>query len=102
MLGDPDWRILVTKRESFATGVKVGYTSRLPRTPAAYERKVQWRRHGPEELALDLRPIINRLWRWRAIAAQIEEEARLGVMRKMPWHMPSVVIGKTPERGGNH
>ena len=39
-LGDPDWRILCTATDSFASGVPVG-TEGLPRTPAVYERKDQ-------------------------------------------------------------
>ena len=40
---DPDWKVVATYRDSFATGVPVG-TDGLPRTPAVYERKRTWRK----------------------------------------------------------
>ena len=43
VLGDPDWRILVGNRESYAIGVPVGYRRRLPRTQYVFERKTRWR-----------------------------------------------------------
>ena len=33
IFGDPDWMILTTDRESFATGVPVGFEKPLPRVP---------------------------------------------------------------------
>ena len=55
VLGDPDWRILVRAKESFASGVRVGYKTRLPRTPAVFERKKRWRKYDPEDFALEIK-----------------------------------------------
>ena len=49
LCGDPDWKIYVKKRESFATGVRIGYKEKMPRTPAIYERKTHWH-HYSEDL----------------------------------------------------
>ena len=51
LCGDPDWRILATASYSFATGVRNGYLSRLPRTPAVFKRKQKWKKYedGPSE-----------------------------------------------------
>ena len=38
--GDPDWRIFARRKASYASGVKVGFRSPMPRTPAVFERKV--------------------------------------------------------------
>ena len=59
VLGDPDWRILVDNRESYATGVPVGYRRRLPRTPAVFDRKTRWRSYGQDDFCLELRENYN-------------------------------------------
>ena len=41
IFGDPDWMILTTDKESFATGVPVGYGKPLPRVPAVFPEKVK-------------------------------------------------------------
>ena len=55
VLGDPDWRILVDNRESYATGVPVGYRRRLPRTPAVFDRKTRWRPDDPHDYCLEMK-----------------------------------------------
>ena len=41
--GDPDWKIFAKKTESFSSGVRIGYLTAMPRTPAVYERKTRWK-----------------------------------------------------------
>ena len=45
-MGGPDWRILASATDSFATGVPVGIDG-MSRTPAVYERKKKWRSGSP-------------------------------------------------------
>ena len=54
-LGDPDWRILAAAKDSYTTGVPVGYRERLPRTPAVYERKTRWKKYEPDDYVLEER-----------------------------------------------
>ena len=41
IFGDPDWMILTTDKESFATGVPVGYGKPLPRVPSVFPERVK-------------------------------------------------------------
>ena len=83
VLGDPDWRVLVTSKESFATGVRVGFKSRLPRTPAVYDRKVRWRRYDAADFALELKANYNSTAGVEEdLKKQFEEEIALGMMEK--------------------
>ena len=41
IFGDPDWMILTTDKESFATGVPVGYGRPLPRVPSVFPERTK-------------------------------------------------------------
>ena len=41
IFGDPDWMILTTDKESFATGVPVGYGKPFPQVPAVFSERVK-------------------------------------------------------------
>ena len=41
IFGDPDWTILTTDKESFSTGVPVGYGKPLPRVPSVFPERVK-------------------------------------------------------------
>ena len=41
IFGDPDWMILTTDKESFSTGVPVGYGKPLPRVPSVFPERVK-------------------------------------------------------------
>ena len=79
MLGGPDWRILVTSRDNFASGVRVGLKSRLPRTPAVYDRKVRRRRYDEADFALELKAnYSSTVGVEQDLKAQFEEDVREG------------------------
>ena len=85
VLDDPDWRVLTESRENYASGVRVGFRERLPRTPAVYEGKVRWRKYDPVEFALELKANYKSTTGHEAtIAEQYAEEERLGMMTSMP------------------
>ena len=53
IFGDPDWMILTTDKESFATGVPVGFEKPLPRVPAVFpERTKQSKLDESEYMAM--------------------------------------------------
>lgn len=51
LVGDPDFEIFHRTKDSFATGVPVGYKMSLPRNPALYEEKVRWKKYDEMEEA---------------------------------------------------
>jgi hypothetical protein len=79
--GDPDWRILKTANHSFASGVRNGYLSRLPRTPAVFQRKHKWKKYeeGPSEDVLENYPRPRS--REDQILWQFQQEAQLNRVR---------------------
>ena len=85
VLDDPDWRILTEGKENFATGVRVGFRERLPRTPAVYERTVRWRKYDQEDFALALKANYKSTFGLeQTIEEQYAEEERLGMMMRLP------------------
>ena len=85
VLGDPDWRILVHRAESYATGVPVGFMSRFPRTPSVYARKRRWRSYDRDDFCLELRDNYRSAAGAEAdIKRQFVEEAKLGMMVWVP------------------
>ena len=73
MLGDPDWRIYAKNKESFMTGVRIGYKEKLPRTPAVYERKTSWH-HYSEDLESGLPQSKSNYRSVKDNASKIEEQ----------------------------
>ena len=51
ILGDPDWRILTQDKESFATGVPLGYDQPLPRVPQVFPPKEKHRKLDDSEFS---------------------------------------------------
>eukprot|EP00434_Breviolum_minutum_P032700 symbB.v1.2.028918.t2/scaffold3103.1/size63517/1 len=49
IFGDPDWMILTTDKESFASGVPVGYDKPLPRVPSVFPERVKQSRLDESE-----------------------------------------------------
>ena len=84
-LGDPDCQILVRRKDSYSTGVPVGFRERLPRTPAVFERKTRWRRYEPEDYTLEEKAnYSSALAASSSIRSQFEEEAKEGRMVRLP------------------
>ena len=81
VLGDPDWRVLVTGPNNFTRGVQVGVDEKLPRTPAVYDRKIKWRRYDPADLILEEKSNYKsaRLAK-DSLRKQFEAEVELGMM----------------------
>ena len=49
IFGDPDWMILTTDKESFATGVPVGFDSPLPRVPMVFPERTKYNKLDESE-----------------------------------------------------
>ncbi len=103
--GDPDWRGM----EHFARGVRLGVSSKLPRTPAVYARKRRWRLEGQGDPHFDAdseRRALGGAWRENYEAAILHESAILlqledAVARNMAirltveeaaFHFPSLTV----------
>ncbi len=74
--GDPDHRGM----EHFARGVRLGVSSRLPRTPAVFARKRRWRLEGQGDPSFDAvaeRLALGEAWRDNYEAAIVHEQAIL-------------------------
>ncbi|CAK0869239.1 unnamed protein product, partial [Prorocentrum cordatum] len=86
-VGDPDWRIFEDSKDSFTSGVALGFGELMPRTPAVFERKVHWRRYDRdvvEGLPEDKGNYVSAIGRAGEIRTQFEEEVREGLMSRMP------------------
>ena len=84
VLGDPDWRILACGPRCYEKGVPVGFRTRLPRTPAVYERKRRWRRYDPADSILELKSNYKSVDAALAtLEEQFAEEVREGRMVRM-------------------
>ena len=73
--GDPDWKIDTEKKESFKTGVRIGYREKLPRTPVVYERKTHWH-HYSEDLESGLPQAKSNYKSFEKNIDQIEKQFR--------------------------
>ena len=49
IFGDPDWMILTTDKESFATGVPVGFDNPLPRVPMVFPERTKYNKLDESE-----------------------------------------------------
>ncbi len=88
-VGDPDPGAM----NHFARGVRLGVGSRLPRTPAVYERKMRWRM--PEQSAATPEDVVSTEAVWRdnyrsarqcsdAVEKQLEDHYNRGMALKVP------------------
>ena len=67
--GDPD----ASGMSQFAEGVRLGVTTRLPRTPAVYPRKTRWRLES--QACKDLEPRGNdSVWRDNYLTARVHSD----------------------------
>jgi hypothetical protein len=80
LLDDPDWRILATSKESFASGVRVGCNEKMPRTPAVFARKTKRRKYDDTELILEMKNYPTAEQASADLQRQYEEEEKLGMM----------------------
>jgi hypothetical protein len=83
LMGDPDWRIYFeSSRENFWDGVSVGPGTKMPRTPAVFERKTKFRSYDESEFSADVANYKSAAG--PAMAAVLEkqflEESELGMM----------------------
>ena len=84
VLGDPDWRALCHGPENYTEGVSVGYMTKLPRTPAVYERKLRWRKYEPEDMIIEERANYSSVRvAIPVIRQQFDQEVQEGMMIKM-------------------
>ena len=52
--GDPDSRVFFSSREFFANAVRVGPNAKLPRVPAVFDKKTNWKQYKEEDGDPDL------------------------------------------------
>ena len=82
-IGDPDVRVLTQGADSFAEGVPIGVGLGLPRTPAVFERKVQWRRLDDTVFSKDCANYSSAEAAADTLERQFQEEAGMGMMVEM-------------------
>ena len=83
LMGDPDWRVYFkSNRENFWDGVSVGPGTKMPRTPAVFERKVKFRSYDETEFSADVANYKSAAGPAMAaiLEGQFQEEAELGMM----------------------
>eukprot|EP00973_Karenia_brevis_P014281 1945300-Karenia_brevis.AAC.1 len=78
---------MVDRKYSLRSGVRIGVTERLPRTPSLYERKTRFRKYdedidGSEPVSKDNYASVKE--NKEAVRQIFVEEAKLGIMREEP------------------
>lgn len=79
-MGDPDWMILDSVTDSYATGVPLGYMEELPRTPLVFNEKVKWRTYDQSDLVDEMLNYSSAEEAGQALEDQFREEEALGMM----------------------
>ena len=79
-IGDPDFRIFDGAKESFSTGVPIGFQCKLPRTPAVFERKTKFRSYEEGDSNLFMDNFTTVRGHEEELENQFKAEAQLGMM----------------------
>ena len=80
IFGDPDWMILTTDKESFATGVPVGFEKPLPRVPAVFPERSKHSKLDESELMAMPKNYRSAEENPRGLEEKFREDEALGLM----------------------
>jgi hypothetical protein len=93
LMGDPDHRVFHgSPNESFTLGVSLGPGSKLPRTPAVFERKTRWKNYDETQEIHDNSNYLSAASPGmdKILEAQFREEEELGMMVQTTYHEASL------------
>ena len=93
--GDPDYKIL----NDYAQGVRLGYRRKMPRTPAVFQRKKEWRLSQDEEDVSWPPNYKSSMERKSGLQEQFEEDEKAGMMGRCSFSEAKKKLGgESPSR----
>ena len=94
LAGDPDAAAFYSGKHSFAQGVRLGVDCELPRVPALYTAKQQWRSYDQIHEEAEMRDnYVSAKDHAPEVQVQFEKEAALGAMRELDLETAEQMLG---------